>query len=166
MGTIVGDALGLPFETLTPGDIQQNFIKTTHYRSMASNPYFKDLDPHATYGTCSDDTQLSLAVMEGIVEARDFELESQVRSHLKQYRLKTAGWGPTTLEAHARLAEGISYRESASETPGRGKGNGVCIQLGPVAAFLSRHHYSFEDYSKQLVEFTEMTHKSYEAICA
>jgi ADP-ribosylglycohydrolase len=167
LGTAIGDALGLPYETHSADEIRQNFSDNPHFRSLDSNPYLNAQDDNLQPGCWSDDTQLTLAVMEGISRSGEFSLAEQMTTHIEALQTTTRGWGNSTREAIERLAEGVSPAESAAKgDPTRGVGNGVCIQIAPVAAHLARHSLQLTDYVAAIMEFTQMTHHTAEAVTA
>ena len=161
LGLAIGDALGFPVETQSSQEIAGRYGRLTDYVPAMPNR----LSPGAPAGTCTDDTQLSMAVMEALAETGAPNLDVIARWHIKAYEDTTLGWGSSTREAVERLRAGDSYLESGkSANPKRGTGNGVVMKLAPVilATVLAG---MAEDESLALVaRFAGMTHHTHVAI--
>lgn len=164
LGIAVGDALGMPLETWTRSRIKERFINgVRQYETPSGHKYFAD---GIQAGTVTDDTQLSLAVMRGLIEAKKFCLDTQVKYHIAAMKENTAGWGKSTVEAITRLSNGVHWSKSGKTSePNRGTGNGVPMRVGPIAAYIATlnvpYYFAFnEDVNKKLVQFSAMTHYS------
>lgn len=125
LGTAVGDALGVPFETklvnyepLLKWD-GKTFLGSEHHK----------LEP----GQFSDDTQMSLMVAESLVANNGFRPEDLAARYVEWMSSGRArGWGKTTLAAVQNLMSGKSYTESgiAGST-----GNGTAMRAAPFGVF-------------------------------
>ena len=134
-GAFIGDALGLPFEAIEPGKIEHSLREQGHYIPIGEHCFLPPSPP----GTWSDDTQLTLAVIDAIENSGKLSLESQIESHLKAYKESTFGWGGTTIRGMKRLSAGEPPSESGKPLNGKGAlGNGVVIQLAPIAAYIKK----------------------------
>ena len=134
LGTAIGDAIGLPCEGYTPDEIATKHGRLTHYLSLEGHKWHHGLNT----GCTSDDTQLTLAVAEGLISG-EFSMSAQVKTHVAALVATTTGWGPTTKNAIRGVANGVSWKESGITGDGVGRGNGVPMKIGPVAAvFLKR----------------------------
>ena len=125
LGTAIGDALGVPFETKlvnNPALVKwdgKSFVGSEHHK----------LQP----GQYSDDTQMSLMVAESLVENKGFNPEDLATRYVDWIVSGRArGYGKTTLLAVHNLLEGKSYSESG--VPGS-YGNGTAMRAAPIGVF-------------------------------
>lgn len=139
-GLSIGDALGMPVEMSTADEIAEKYPWTKTY---GMNRYIEPKD-HKYFsnwpaGHWTDDTQLSLAVAEGICLANSFDVDEfmywQKLEHIRSYSEGgTNGWGGTTKNALKALVAGESWRSSAPQGKRDGYGNGVAMKIAPLAA--------------------------------
>lgn len=150
LGIAIGDALGMPFES-KPYEVTSKVKKRENYRSGRWKKK----------GSWTDDTQLTLAVAKAIFDARGFNMDAIAAQHVTAYKTTVAGWGSTTREACKRLESGITWKESGDfqGNERRGLGNGVPMKIGPVAAYYALTK-NIADFTKNLVDFTAMTHQT------
>jgi ADP-ribosyl-[dinitrogen reductase] hydrolase len=171
LGTAIGDALGMPVEGQPYEKIKEKYGRLENYVSAAGHKWF-DGQP---LGSWTDDTQLTVSVAEGLIEAGCLDLDVQVKHHVKAYKTHTSGWGRTTREAIERLANGVHWRESGlySSTEAdegvkklavRGFGNGVAMKAAPIGAFLASASFDWKAITEQLADFTAMTHRTSMAV--
>jgi len=166
LGVAIGDALGMPVEGYNAARIEEFADKQGKNRIMEyyANPdhkWFKDRKP----GTWTDDTQLTLAVAEGIIEAKmdlgvydDKVMDAIAKAHVTSLeKLGDKGFGGTTREAIKAIKEGKSWRESAPTNPALGYGNGVVMKLSPIAAVKAALGYRRGCYDLTMM-LTNMTH--------
>ena len=136
LGVAVGDALGMPVETFAPEKILNKYPETegriTEYLVPTGHKWF-DGRPA---GTWTDDTQLTLAVAEGLMEAKGPDIHTQVKCHIAALKENTAGWGGSTKHSIRRLANGVPYTKSGERGVNLGKGNGLPMKVAPVGAYL------------------------------
>src|SRR5688572_21029826 len=71
-----GDAAGLPVEMMDALDIELQHGDVHELMVPVDHPFFTD---ETEPGTWSDDTQLSIAVAEALVEADGFDMDTQAR---------------------------------------------------------------------------------------
>jgi len=137
-GLAIGDALGMPVETFKPEQIVERYGEEVGEEYIAADGH-KWYDGHAV-GSWTDDTQLSIAVAEALIEKpKRLSCALIAKNHvaaLKQYG--EAGWGGTTKRAVKRLKAGKSFKESGKEgnKPFSGCGNGTAMKAGPIGAYL------------------------------
>lgn len=162
-GTAIGDAMGIPFENLTPkqiAEIQRSMNKneSLFINAAGRNPYIaKEWET----GRWDDATQLSLAIMHAIVKhlCDDTEklplIKCIVDEHVREWRNCTDGWGNGTKNAMEKIAQGsCSYDTSG----GVSTGNGVIMKLTPIAFFFYVSNTNIDD---ELIKKTcRMTHTS------
>lgn len=164
-GTAIGDAMGIPFENLTPeqiAEIQASLDKdeSLFVNVAGRNPYVSKDWPTGRWG---DATQLSLAIMHAIVKHLDDGASAEqlplitsiVDEHVREWRNGTDGCGNGTKNALEKIAQGsCSYLNSG----GTSTGNGVIMKLTPIAFFF---YVCNIDVNDELVEqVCRMTHTS------
>lgn len=164
LGIAIGDALGMPVETFSSQEIQKKHGRITEYHSpkIGGHKYYNEVNA----GTTTDDTQLTLAVAEGIIAANGLDMEEQAKSHVAAYRESTLGWGRSTKESVRNLANGSHWSKSATN---KGLGNGVAMKVAPVGILLnesveSNDKSNFRKGIHFLIDLAKMTHKSNVAI--
>lgn len=150
LGTAIGDALGVPFETklvnyetLMQWD-GETFLGSEHHK----------LEP----GQFSDDTQMSLMVAESLVSNNGFKPEDLAARYVEWMSSGRArGWGKTTLAAVQNLMAGKPYTESgiAGST-----GNGTAMRAAPFGVF---YRDDLETLIKVVKIDSAITHASEEA---
>lgn len=158
LGTAIGDSLGMPVETWGRERILKKYPNGIQ---KLEKPDGHKWFSNESAGSITDDTQLTLAVMEGMINGNGFNLETIAESHVKAMKETTSGWGNTTRDSVRRLANGVSYKESGEaqileDGNVSGIGNGVPMKIAPVAvlAILGRE----KDFNKKIIEFSCMTH--------
>lgn len=154
LGVAIGDALGVPVETYDSARIAREYGRITTY---IQNPTHK-WSATKPAGMWSDDTQLTLAVAESIIESGRIDLDSQARWHLRVIdEFGDLGLGGSTREALARIRSGVSPKESGkTDNPKRGMGNAMPMKVSPIAVLGAR---GFDPW-KGLTALTAMTHRS------
>lgn len=125
LGTAVGDALGVPFET-----------KLANYEPLVAwdGKTFLGSEHHKlTPGQYSDDTQMSLMVAESLIDNQGFEPSDLAKRYVDWIVSKRArGYGKTTLVAVGNLIQGKTYRDSG--VPGS-YGNGTAMRAAPFGVY-------------------------------
>jgi ADP-ribosyl-[dinitrogen reductase] hydrolase len=179
LGTAVGDALGLPVEGWSYDKIRtvhKNRLET--YVSASGHKWFNN-EP---LGSWTDDTQLTLAVAKGLIEAQGLDMDKQAQMHIAAYKNHTSGWGRSTRESIEKLLSGIHWRYSGvyteiradmfprgrcqapeGEKP-RGFGNGVSMKAGPIGVFLATKPFNWRFITEKMAEFAGMTHRTSMAV--
>jgi len=161
LGVGIGDALGIPLENMSYKDIQSAYGIVTDY---LYKPFL------------SDDTSLTIAVAEALLEDRTLgaqtqTLESQAKHHIAAYNESTYGWGSTTRLAVQKLKDGVHW--SVSGTKGgkiTGLGNGCAMKIAPVAVVLIADEFKFFSSLVQfqgvnfIADLCAMTHQTSLAI--
>lgn len=157
IGVSVGDALGMPVETWNRETIKQKYPEgLKEYKTPDGHKWFTG----QSSGSVTDDTQLTIAVAKGLIEAKTFDFAEQAKQHVAALKETTAGWGHTTIESIRRLANGVSWLESGKTSDARrGTGNGVPMRVAPLAAWLLVAPHMFP-FNEELVKFSAMTHYS------
>ena len=141
-GVAIGDALGAPNEGKRPWWIKAPVTK---------------LFPHHGHpaGTVTDDTELTLALAESLLEKGGFDPEDFVQRLITRGQ-RMVGGGRATREALARLAAGAPWWQAGTPSAG----NGAAMRASPAGLF-------FEDASEaRRVAFLQglPTHKDRSAL--
>lgn len=124
-GTAIGDALGVPFETM-PFD-HPELVAWEGYQFLGSD--YHPLQP----GQYSDDTQMSILVAESLIENKGFKPEDLAARYADWIGSGAArGYGKTTLLAVQNLHAGKSYRESGIAGA---FGNGTAMRAAPFGVY-------------------------------
>lgn len=165
-----GDAAGLPVETWDALKIEETHGWLGRLVATESNPFFAG--EHGP-GTWSDDTQLSIAVTEALIEADGFDIQAQAEAHIKafyetpkvpwQNSVIPRGWGGSTTRSVRRLIKGVSPEDSGEKD---GSGNGILMKMAPLVYWQVARKSSNEERYLQYDALTRMTHDSEVAIVA
>ena len=160
-----GDAMGLPTETMSAHEIASRYGHLDRLIPPLHNPYYRG---NFAAGTTSDDTQLSVAVAEGLLSADGFTIESQAESHLAAYHAiektknykgewSVRGWGGSTTASMERMNAGIPPQLSGEV---EGAGNGVLMKMAPLVYWQAAREIDVVTRYQQYDELTTMTHNS------
>lgn len=154
-GIAIGDALGIPVESYSKERIEKEFGRITKYKSAKNHKYMGTTIP----GTWSDDTQLTLAVAQSIIESKGFDIENQIKWHIKAFDETTAGWGKSTRFSVMNLKNGATFPEcSRLDFLGAGSGNGVPMKIAPLG--LLEAIAPSKSIIEDIVKFSSLTHSS------
>lgn len=159
-----GDAAGLPVETRSAEYIAEHYGVIRELIGSSENPFY--LGKYQP-GLWSDDTQLSLAVAEALIEADGFDLATQAEQHIHAYNqtpemerrgiIVKRGWGRSTTGAMERLKSGVSPEVSGTKD---GAGNGILMKLAPLVYWQVARETIDEERYEQYDQLTTMTHDS------
>jgi ADP-ribosylglycohydrolase len=160
LGVAIGDALGMPAEGRSAQDIATQFGRLDRYHPVSGHRWLGDLPKGAT----TDDWQLTRTVAEAIIQSGGLDMDAIAAWHVRAFNESVRGWGPTTQEAVASLARGTHWTQSGrTDQPNRGLGNGVCMKVAPIGAYLAatipvgNHGFSVEA-TRFLAALAQMTH--------
>lgn len=131
-GISLGDSLGLPVETFTREEIAEKFGRIVRFESNQWNQFLvgKNVPP----GTCSDDAQLTAAVLEAIIAAHGFSLAEIGRHHVRALEASDLGWGESTKRGVLAFAEGLTPGTAEFvQRLGSGLGNGIPMKVSGLA---------------------------------
>jgi len=156
VGLAIGDALGMPVECWGRERILKQYPQgITKYEIPDGHKWFQD-EPA---GLVTDDTQLSIAVMRGLMRGNSFNLDTIAQCQVEAMNESTLGWGTTTREAIRALKNGVHWSESGKTSESnRGLGNGVPMKVAPLAAFFWSHLDNILMCWRKLIDFSAMTH--------
>lgn len=166
LGVAIGDALGMPMETMSAKNIQKKIgtVITPTFFSPSINPRPFSSLKHLPPGSWTDDTQLTLATMEALIDSDGvFDMDMIAKKHIDAYQGERRGWGKSTKNSCSRLAEGVSWKDSGEPS---GAGNGVMMKIAPLGLLQSIKRQSIEVFLKECVTYARMTHLGTQAIVA
>lgn len=162
LGIAIGDALGKAVETMTAKEIKEKYGRITDYVSNSEHKWFSA----DKKGTTTDDWQLTKATAQGFIYTGEFNMGAIAAEHHKEFLVSVAGWGASTRESIANIADGMNWKESGkTDKPNRGTGNGVCMKAAPIGIYMHMLNPQCanprwnEDINK-IVEFSAMTHRT------
>lgn len=145
LGVGVGDALGVPVETMsheaimaaTGGAGITGYVEPMQTRVRDTKGLPK--------GSTSDDTQLTLVTNHSLVQRRGFDIVDQGLCLVAEHERSTFGWGGTTTQAAIdikrwRDSEGKEGRHPECPAPPPtpefpGIGSGVAMRIAPLAVY-------------------------------
>ncbi|MBK6974254.1 MAG: ADP-ribosyl-[dinitrogen reductase] hydrolase [Sterolibacteriaceae bacterium] len=136
LGLAIGDALGATVEFMTPGEIARQY--GTHDR-MVGGGWLK-LKP----GQVTDDTSMSLALGDAIVERNGFDTRAVAESFARWLRSRPIDVGNTCRRGIQRY---ITQRTLAGPRSEGDAGNGACMRNLPVALLSLDDDAAFESNS-------------------
>jgi len=122
VGLAVGDALGMPVEGFSEREIRQKFGKIVDFLAAPQR--------NLKAGQITDDTQMTIAVAETIIEAGDFVPMVAARYFVKWLE-NPVGAGTGCLAACKKLKEGVSWLESGINSAGCG----AAMRVAPIGLF-------------------------------
>jgi ADP-ribosyl-[dinitrogen reductase] hydrolase len=156
-GVAIGDALGMPVETMS----RENILKlngglgVTYYM----NPVQMRIDDtkNLATGDTTDDWQLTSAVARSLIEAKGFDIVHQATTHLSELEKSTFGWGKGTMQSLLEIKHGqrMIGEEPLPVQKGKGSGNGVIMKIAPLAAVTA---ITGEIMTGNIIELGKLTH--------
>lgn len=150
VGTAVGDALGVPFESMQPNN---KAILAWDGSSFGASEYHQ-----LQAGQYSDDTQMTMMVAESLIENSGFVPEDLAARYVDWIDSGRArGYGRTTLIAINNLKSGKLWSESGVPNS---YGNGTAMRAAPFGVFFRNDLYSLTNVVKL---DSAITHQSNEA---
>jgi len=153
LGTAVGDALGLPYEGMSPGRARRMFPDPTKHHLLLGK------------GMVSDDTEHSAFVAQALVRSGgDLDAFRKRLAYSLRWWLVTlpAGVGFATLRSIVRLWCGISPKRSG----GRSAGNGPSMRSAILGVAFGHDGERLRQYVKASTEITHRDPKAYYAALA
>ena len=143
LGVAIGDAKGMPFETMRRAQI----LQATDWRGVDMDKYYDAIQKTLretqgfVAGQTTDDWQLTKAVARSIVLKRDYELTCSLLEQCEELRWCVLGWGGTMKNSIKDIelffftngARGRAPTVPAEIKSGMGFGNGVATKIVPIA---------------------------------
>ncbi len=166
LGVAIGDALGMPMETMSQEDIVKSvgLMVPPTFLPPSMNPHIFSSLKHLKPGSWTDDTQLTLATAEALIGSGGaFNMDMIAKKHIEAYQGERRGWGKSTANACKRLTEGVSWKDSGEP---KGSGNGVMMKIAPLGLRQSIIQQDPAIFLKECVTYAKMTHLGTQAIVA
>jgi len=129
LGTFAGDAFGMPFEGWPSHEVRAALKQGAFMR----NGRF----PRGTY---TDDTEMMIGILEGIVATGGFDPEYTARRFLANFNPQR-GYGARIYGFIERLRSGIPWDQAGTDS----FGNGSAMRVAPIGFFF----YDDPDYIKE-----------------
>ncbi|MCC7494563.1 MAG: ADP-ribosylglycohydrolase family protein [Fimbriimonadaceae bacterium] len=158
LGLAIGDALGAPVEFLSLAQIRQHYGPEGITDLVAMR--------HFAAGTYTDDTQMSIALAEGLLDCPAGDLSTQMAAVARRF----VAWssspennrapGNTCLRACSNLARGIPWQQAGVAGS---KGCGTAMRAAPVGL---RYHRDAARLQEVAVESSRITHGHRAALAA
>lgn len=173
MGVMIGDAMGMPVEMMTPEKILEitNGVGVTGFMDPVQRKITGTMKLKA--GDTTDDWQLTKAVADSLIRRGNFDLVDIALSHVEAYETSVSGWGSTTKTGMAELKEYFDTRGKSGRAPGveaksppgvlRGLGNGVAMKVAPLGIF---NNITYLGLSSAVVRLGKLTHSDIRASSA
>jgi len=139
LGCFLGDAFGAGFEGMSPD------MAISHL-SILSEKFLR---------TYTDDTDMTLALAESIMESRKVDPEDIAKRFSLQCDL-TRGYGIGTIQAVLALRAGAAWHQVSRIVFEKGSfGNGAAMRVSPVGLFF---HHNLEALRKAAMDQSNVTH--------
>lgn len=151
LGTCIGDALGVPFETMRSGN---PILKSWNGKSFSASKFHK-----TSAGDFSDDGQMSIMVAESLIKNKHYNPKDMAERYVDWiYSGRARGYGRTTKIAIDNLKNGADFSKSGVEGS---FGNGTAMRAAPFGVFYAKRH--FNDMFHAVKIDSAITHRSVEA---
>ncbi len=140
LGVRIGDALGMPVETMEPMAI----LDATNMQGITGfvDAIQKRLKEQSEFkaGDATDDWQLTRVVAESLIACQGYNQEDMARRHVQAMQQTQAGWGGTTRRSVKELKEyfasggtqGRSPQTLPTPRPESGAGNGIAMKVASI----------------------------------
>jgi len=159
LGSAIGDALGMQTEGMDSTEIKMKFNVVFDYGKGRPGSHNEKLRP----GQYTDDTEQTIILARSIIAAGKFDADDFSKGLLKHYEMITTqpelnrGWGPTSLTACKRLAEGKGWQGSGEDSPTCGS----AMRVSPIGLLYPGRPEKTEDIARLS---SLPTHKNLESI--
>ena len=161
MGAAIGDALGMPFEEMSLSVREELYGRERVTDFWPGKPY-KNRQQYVEAGSVTDDTEMTLATAESIINYGAVVTKG-IGDNLLCWYNRQLPWlqgspemrniGPTTGEALKRYAKGMSCKKSGQS----GNGCGAAIRIAPVALCCFN---DFEMLRRAVLSVSQITHRN------
>jgi ADP-ribosylglycohydrolase len=169
LGVQIGDAFGMPFESMKAEEIEKAMAgkKVSTFFAPVQTKFssLSSLQP----GDTTDDWQLTRANAESFIYCLGYDQLEFAKRHVEELYSCTAGWGGTTKEALLKIEEWFHGGRNGQNPMlpvteckvGHGGGNGVAMKIAPFGLYYSLHSPDFlrETLLPVVIAHGRMTHK-------
>ena len=157
IGLVVGDALGVPVEFMTREELRKNPVVDLREYGVHNQPL----------GSWSDDTSMTLATMDSIIQKEKIDTTDIGNKFLNWYRKsdytpigKIFDIGRTTIQALAKYELKLDEAKNCGEKTEDSNGNGSLMRMLPISYYI--YYKGIKDYKEiyNLVkDVSSITHK-------
>lgn len=163
-GVMFGDALGMPWETMSREEIAEHHPEGIVFFADPVQRCLQDAENLAA-GDVTDDWELTQAVADALIWQGGFSQESQAESLIKAFnKPNRIGWGGSTERAAQSFKDGRAASTPATDLgAGMGGGNGVAIKVAPLAIWYALQGDSDTELYESVQQLGAMTHSKAEA---
>ncbi len=152
IGTAVGDALGQPFE------VYGSMPRPPALDTWDGKSFLAGLSHPFKAGQFTDDTQMSMALAESLIEMGHYDAQFTAHKYLSWMRSGDCrGMGHTTRAALEALESGIDSLHSGIAGA---QGNGTAMRIAPLGVF---YHRTPDDIARLTQQDARITHRDSEA---
>jgi len=158
VGVAIGDALGMPAESLSPKTISRHYRWINSYRTP--NPRTGTWHK-LKRGQWTDDTQLTLAIGESIVRQNGIDFNDIAAAHIEVFRNGRRGWGKATINGCQRMLSGANWWEAGDPSAA---GNGPPMKIAPIGVLYGLKKINKLEMIDACIGISKMTHGDPRAI--
>jgi ADP-ribosylglycohydrolase len=160
VGVAIGDALGMPVESLSPKTIKQYFKWINSYRTP--NPRTRTWHK-LKRGQWTDDTQLTLAIGDSIVRKKGIDFNDIAAAHVEAFSRGRRGWGKATINGCQKILSGANWWDAGDP---KAAGNGPPMKIAPIGVLYGLGVINKPEMINACVNISKMTHGDPRAITA
>lgn len=149
LGTMVGDALGMPVEGVSGSVIRARYDLVTEM-----------LPARLGRGTYTDDTEMMIGLAEALLDTPGRLDPDRVAARFSENYNPNRGYGGNAQKILSAIREGMSWREAtaAHSLPGGSFANGAAMRVAPVALAFYQDAKATVQAAAQQAEITGHTH--------
>jgi ADP-ribosylglycohydrolase len=158
VGVAIGDALGMPVESLKPETIKKYFkwLKTYRTPKRKTGNYHK-----LKRGQWTDDTQLTLIIGESIVDNKCIDYQDIADRHVETFLNGRRGWGKATKNGIQRILSGANWWDAGDPDAA---GNGPPMKITPIGILYGLDIINKIEMITVCTNISKMTHGDSRAI--
>lgn len=160
-GIAIGDALFMPVETWSAEKIAARYGWLTDYKEPTEHKWLAG----KSAGTWTDDTQLTLAIADSLIQRGYIDIDDIARRHIEAWEIDgDRGFGRSTRTAIKNLMTGVHWSQSADIGPESGFGNALPMKVGPIGAYICSQIFQKDTLAQtnlmtDMRNLTFMTHR-------
>ena len=144
LGVAIGDAMGMPVETMTAEEIGRlpGGGVDRYLPALQRNP--KSIRRFEA-GQTTDDWQLTAAIARSLISCSGYDFQDTVAEQVRELKISTAGWGKSTKRSLIEIKKFVDSNGMMGRNPvlpvdfsvtnhsdGGGCGNGVAMKIAPI----------------------------------
>lgn len=160
LGVRIGDALGMPVETMSRDAISflNDGVGVTDYMDPVQRRVTDTKD--LKRGDYTDDWQLTSVVADSLSRCRGFDMSDMAKSHVIAMQASTFGWGKGSVRSLQELADGKRgvWDDIIWRKEGQGSGNGVIMKVSPFSVYAVGAGLSESVSEVDILNMSRLTH--------